>query len=73
MGTRMTNQIWIADNTMRACNHWYSIHLIRQKTIINICRKNITYLYNEDTSEMAIFFGADEMDNGIGNIDTMFD
>ena len=59
MGTRMTNPIWIADVTLRAYNHWCSIHPTRQKAIINKYRERITHLYREDANEIPAFLGAD--------------
>ena len=69
MGTRITNQNWIADIILEAYNCWPSICSIEKITIINKCRKYIPYLYIEDIFEMTAFFGAEEMSNSVGNID----
>jgi hypothetical protein len=69
----MTDQIWIADVTLRAYNHWRSIHPTRKNAIINKCRERITHLCKEDANEISAFLGADEMGDSVGDIDDMFD
>ena len=69
----MTNQISIADVTLRAYNHWRSIHPTRQNAIINKCREHITDLCKENANDISAFLGADVMGDGVGDVDNMFD
>jgi hypothetical protein len=63
----------VLDITNRAKRHWNSISSTRQERIISKYKERLQLLCAVDELCVPAFVGPDEMEDGVDDIDSMFD